>query len=142
MTHGTLVRAASTDAGTFGFLAFPAEGLSFYTAELPWRENRPKESCIPAGTYQVIWDTAGDVIGYLLQGVPGRGEIQIHVGNWAGDVRKGLRSDSKGCILLGLSRSVLQGQPAVGRSEPAIQQLHAFLDRKPWMLTIVDGHNG
>jgi hypothetical protein len=142
MTHGTLVRAASTDAGTFGLLTFPTEGLSFHTAELPWRGNKPGESCIPAGTYQVTWDTAGAVIGYLLRDVPGRGEIQIHVGNWAGDVRKGLRSDSKGCILLGLSRSVLQGQPAVGRSELAIKQLHAFLNRKPWTLTIVDGSNG
>ena len=142
MTYGTLVRAPSTESGTFGFLAFPAEGISFYTAELPWRDNRPEESCIPAGTYQVTWDTAGDVVGYLLQGVPGRGEIQIHVGTWAGDRRKGLRSDSKGCILLGLSRLVIQGQPAIGRSRLAIQQLHAFLAGKPWILTIVDGYNG
>ena len=50
---------------------------------------------------------------YELQSVPGRTDIRIHIGNYAGDVSAGMRSDILGCILLGSSIGVLtpEGQP-------------------------------
>ncbi|HEU4589386.1 MAG TPA: hypothetical protein VFS13_00645 [Steroidobacteraceae bacterium] len=35
---------------------------------------------------------------YRLSGTTPREEIFIHAGNWAGDKRKGLRTDSEGCM--------------------------------------------
>ena len=127
--HGVLVRTKRGQDGVFGQLVF--DGVSFHTAE-------PPTLLVPALTYDVRWDTIGRVVGYELQGVQGRTNIQIHVGNWAGDVSQGLLSDSEGCILLGLDRRVLNGQAAIGRSEQAIKQFHELLKKEPWLLTIVE----
>ena len=137
--HGTLVRSATGPEGTFGLLVF--DGTSFHTAELPWRRNKVGESCIPPGSYEVAWDTTGAIVGYAIQAVPNRGNIEIHKGNWAGDTRRGLMSDAKGCILLGLDRRVLNGQAAIGRSEAAIDQFHKMMSKEPWLLSIVESYS-
>lgn len=53
-----------------------------YTIELPWHNNRPKSSCIPAGTYQLTtrWSLKH---GHHLwvTGVPGRSLILFHPAN-------------------------------------------------------------
>lgn len=133
MQYGTLLRTSKSQHGIFGLLVFDA--MQFHTAE-------SANLHIPSGTYDVVWDAEGKVVGYMLADVPGRTAIQIHKGNWAGDTRKGLLSDTEGCILLGLDRRIINGQPAIGRSEPAIQQLRSFLNREPWRLRIVEAYNG
>ncbi|HEX6462802.1 MAG TPA: DUF5675 family protein [Vicinamibacterales bacterium] len=69
---------------------------SFVTAELPWRDNAPDISCIPAGTYtaeRYLSPDHGYVVFRLID-VPGRGYIELHIGCLPA-------RDSKGCILLG-----------------------------------------
>ena len=95
-----LRRGISADDGTFGILDL--SGRHFRTAELPWRENKSNISCIPEGSYRVKAYKSpkfGDC--FKLMDVPGRTDVLIHVGNYAGDIYKGYKSDVQGCILIG-----------------------------------------
>lgn len=111
--HLTFERALSGDQGTpsiadcynsAGILVWQGFGL-----ELPDRDNAPNISCIPAGIYTAALQHSArfgyDV--YVLQGVPGRSNCEIHDGNWAGDVSKGYRSDVEGCTVTGTEHGVL-----------------------------------
>lgn len=69
--------------------------FEFKTLELPWKGNEPDVSRIPQGAFQSV-----AIIGYKsrkygihLMGVVGRGEIMIHVANYARQLR--------GCIAVG-----------------------------------------
>lgn len=137
MLHLTLTRTSTSDAGTFGTLR--GEGLNLYTAELPWRDNMPRISCIPAGRYlcRPYSSTRFHDV-YELVDVPGRTAILIHSGNHAGDTAKGLRSDVQGCILVGLSRGILDGQEAVLNSRAAMQALRAAVGGDAFELIIND----
>jgi hypothetical protein len=65
-----------------------------YTLELPWKDNQQNVSCIPQGAYSGFVRTDGTRGWRIeLQAVPGRGHIQIHVGNYPSDIL--------GCILVG-----------------------------------------
>lgn len=122
-TQATLSREPSTDEGTFGTLTFDS-GLQFKTVECPWKDNHPRISCIPPGTYNVVPHVSpskGKC--FMVEDVPGRSEILFHVGNWAGDTDKGLRSDSLGCILVGDSFAVINGQKGVSGSRNALSQM-------------------
>lgn len=60
--------------------------LLAYTIELPWRDNKRRVSCIPAGKYEVLRHKSpkfGDC--YILANVPSRSGILIHVANDADD---------------------------------------------------------
>lgn len=64
------------------------------TMELPWKENRRRVSCIPAGTYPAFLHKSpkfGDSL--WVKNVPDRSEILIHKGNY--------NRDTLGCILPG-----------------------------------------
>jgi hypothetical protein len=107
-----LIRDDANDARTLGAI-FLDSGVRFCdTLELPWRGNQHNVSCIPEGTYEVKLQFS-PVHGrnlYWLQDVPGRGAIEIHVGNTV--------VDSKGCILLGCSRkgdAVVSSRLAFGK---------------------------
>jgi len=81
-------------AGTTGTLLVEGTPLCS-TLELPWKNNTPDISCIPEGTYEVkLLPSArwGRPMPHV-QNVPGRSEIEIHVGNFV--------QDTDGCILLG-----------------------------------------
>ena len=70
------------------------------TLELPWRENEPNVSCVPAGTYDAIkYDSPkhGEVV--LLKDVPHRSFVEIHSGNYTRQIL--------GCILAGESITYL-----------------------------------
>lgn len=135
MHIATIYRLRTGDEGTFGI--FVAYGLGLMTLELPWRDNRRGESCIPAGTYQCVWHKSSHFgWTYLVKDVPGRDNILFHAGNFAGDVKKGFRSDSEGCILVGKRFGVLAGQDAVLRSRDALRELHNHFQHEPFMLTI------
>lgn len=71
-------------------------GLTFYTLERPWLNNKRNISCIPEGKYPIYTfkhNRHGEVIG--LRNVPNRSEILIHPGNSI--------DDTEGCILPGLN---------------------------------------
>jgi hypothetical protein len=133
----TLTRGQSTDQGTPGLLT--CDGLSLFTLELPWRDNTPQTSCIPAGRYLCRPYSSTKYPGvYEVTGVPGRSAILIHTGNFAGDVSKGYKSDVQGCILVGLARGSLDGQKNVLSSRLAMDRLQAAVGRNSFELVIVN----
>jgi hypothetical protein len=138
MNRVVLQRHYSDDQGTFGEMNIP--GASLVTLELPWRDNTPNKSCIPAGEYLVRWSLSPRLKKYTYEitHVPGRGGIRIHAGNWAGDRDKGYRSDSLGCPLLGMRRGVLHKQRAVLASANAVSRLVSFMGRKSFLLEVRD----
>lgn len=73
-----------------------------------------KNTCIPYGTYQVIWSYSNRFKRFMpeLLNVKGFDGIRIHAGNTI--------SDTDGCLVIGLSRkcdSVLESRIAVKRFE-------------------------
>jgi len=115
-----LIREHWTDQGTPGKLS--VGGL--VTLELPWRDNKKEISCIPTGVYHLeLYQSPqhGEVLRVL--NVPDRDDILIHVGNRAGDVSLGYKSDSKGCILVGSEAGKLEGQTAIFYSRAALRRL-------------------
>jgi hypothetical protein len=85
--------------------------FSCKTLELPYLENHKDISCIPPGEYKCDRVTSKKFgICYLLNDVPGRTGIIIHVGNYASErmlleraiMRNVKKVDTLGCILVGL----------------------------------------
>jgi hypothetical protein len=111
------------------------KGMVFQTIERPWLDNQREVSCIPTGKYRVVphnWNGGNFRFAkvWLLQNVPNRDGILIHVGNTVKDVI--------GCIAVGMERGTLGGQPAVLSSSHAIDMLRTLIGEKPTWLTIVD----
>lgn len=134
----TITRFETDDMGTFGD-GVTNSGFSFYSGELPWRNNEKGFSCIPegGGTYEcALVDSPkfGEV--YEVKNVAGRSFILLHPGNWCGDVTKNLKSDVEGCILLGNAISFLAGQKQLLSSRDAFNRFMADLDGEPFLLTI------
>ena len=132
----TISRGPSTDHGTRGLMI--VDGQVFHTLELPWNNNKSDVSCIPTGSYDCIWHYSprfGWV--YKVLGVPGRTQILIHVGNWAGDVSKRYKSKTKGCILLGLIKGMDDhGQSTIWNSGKALKKFYKIMNKKPFKLII------
>lgn len=134
-----LIRTSTSDEGTFGHLI--ADNIHCYTGELPDRGNKPNMSCIPEGSYrcEVVKSPHFKMELYHVTNVPNRSKILIHAGNWCGDRKKGYRSDSYGCILLGLHKGVLMGQKAVIASKTALNAFMAYMEYKPFILEVKNG---
>lgn len=136
-----LVREPSTDSGTFGRFTLP-DGTVLHSLELPWKENAPQMSCIPVGSYRAeMRATRNFGNAYELKNVPGRSAILIHAGNFAGDVSKGMKANSQGCILLGLGRNEQNGQKSITSSRGAMETFLAKMAGRPFLL-VVTGSNG
>jgi hypothetical protein len=90
----TITRQHADKSCTSGQLALNGEVMG-YTLERPVEGNIPLISAVPAGTYRAFVRTESkDRWRVELINVPGRGNVQIHVGNT-------LR-DTIGCVLLGV----------------------------------------
>lgn len=140
----TLVRVDTGPDGTFGILYLP-ESLRppktdtdhLHCAEPPWRDNRANISCIPPDRYictLAVSPTYG-LCPHILD-VPGRTDILIHWGNWAGDTEAGLYSDSAGCVLAGSGFAIgapstpgYHSQKMVSSSKLAFEMLIASLEK-------------
>ena len=113
MRFAAIIRERESDHGAFGRL-YLDDGWSCFTAELPWSWNERNYSCIPNGVYECDFmprSASGKYRNvYHVKDVPFRGGILIHAGNFAGDRRKGYRTDSYGCILLALGPLLLGQQ--------------------------------
>lgn len=136
MKEAQIIRGKSTDQGTPG--KFWTEVFECFSLELPWKDNKPDVSCIPAGEYLVVPYTSshlGKI--YKICDVPGRTDERIHVGNWAGDASMGYKSDSLGCIFLGLGNKDLDGQMAVNSSKAALEKLKEVMNYEAFKLKIV-----
>ena len=138
MLNATLSRFSESDQGTFGDLV--VNGQSWRTGELPWRQNLPDQSRIDVGTYTCAlrFSPHFQRTIYHLLDVPGRGDVEIHWGNFCGDKAKGFRSDVLGCILVGDSMGVLDGQLAVLNSVAAFDRFLAATQGQILVLTIQD----
>lgn len=85
-----------------------------YTIELPWKDNQPRISCIPEGTYPLTKRYSPKFKQHLLvQGVEGRDVILIHPAN---DALKQL----KGCIA---PVTTLTGEGKGSQSRFALQKI-------------------
>ncbi len=149
MRHALLTRDETSDHGTLGVLA--GGGLRLHVIEPPWRDNRRNRSCIPAGAYDALPHVSprfGRSV--LVAGVPGRSHILIHAGNLGGDVDRGLRTHTLGCLLPGLRRGGLvvatdggqRRQKAVLASRTALRHLMAWAGDRPFRLEIVTAPGG
>lgn len=135
-------RGPSGPEGTFGSLTGPG-GFSCKVCELPDRGNAPNFSRIPAGTYQCLpYKSPRFGRAYLVSQVEGRSYILTHAGNLAGDTKRGYRSHSLGCILLGKYFGRLGGQRAVMCSRPVIRSFCNLMAGQPFTLEIREAQHG
>lgn len=91
----------------------------FCTLELPWRDNRPRESCIPCGRYvcrRVCSPKFGDT--FEICDVPNRSNILYHSGNYY--------KDTQGCVLLGDSANI--STESICDSKKAFQRFMGCLE--------------
>ena len=137
MINAKILRGKSSDQGTPGSLIW----FTYRTGilELPWLDNQPEVSCIPAGSYRVEWTLSPRLHRYTyeIQNVPRRGGIRLHSGNFAGARIKGFRSDSLGCPLLCRYFGTINGQLAGLASRPAVSQLELTLNKRPFNLELI-----
>jgi hypothetical protein len=117
------------------------EVLQVKSLELPYLENHKDISCIPPGEYKCDRVTSKKFgICYLLNDVPNRSNIIIHVGNYASErmlleraiMRNVKKVDTLGCILVGLRHYDLNNDGAldVADSTRAMNALRAILPSK------------
>lgn len=101
------------------------------TLELPWKDNKKKESCIPRGTYKVVKRSSEKYKAHFhILDVPNRDYILIHPGNF--------RSQLLGCIAVGDSYSDISGDGHVDilNSKNTLAKLYSLLPDE-FELTIV-----
>lgn len=127
-----LVRTWLTEASTIGVL-YVNGATECFTLELPWKDNLPDVSCIPAGTYDVLlqFSPRFNRIMPHLQAVPNREDILLHWGNFP--------ADTEGCILVGEKRgndSVLDSVEAFSEFFPKLQA--AADASEPITITVVN----
>ena len=129
----TLNRIITTDEGVLGVLHSNGKPISV-TLERPWKDNKAWESCIPFGMYSLTRldkSKAFNYPHYLLEGVPDRTFIKIHVANYP--------SELSGCI--GVGSYFANGSIAVCKSRNAMDHVMWFLDRhKTLSLNIREGY--
>ena len=132
-----LIRMETSDEGTFGKIYLP-DGLTFFTGELPWRENQNDISCIPEGNYFCTWTFSNRFKRnmYLVTPVRDRAGIRIHSANLMGDSTKGFKKQLNGCISLGEKFGWIEGQKAILASGPAVRRFEEHMDHKPFSLEI------
>lgn len=132
MIHLTLQRDIDTGNETIGTLHIEGADLPvLYTVERPWLNNKPRASCIPAGTYRFVPHNGTKFKNvWRLENVPGRSAILIHIGNTANAVI--------GCIAVGLRRAKFGGRPGVADSSKAINLLRSYMAGKSGSITVID----
>jgi len=135
-----LIRYIDSNAGSEGIVTI--EGETFLSLELPWRDNLSSYSCIPTGIYLCKWwKSPSKGFCYRVYDVPGRDYILIHSATFAGDRKKGLLSDLRGCIALGKSRGTYKGQRGIFISRPSIIRFNSILNKQDFLLEITNAGN-
>ena len=111
------------------------------TIELQWLNNQPQISCIPVGTYKVVYrESAKYPRHYHIQNVPDRSWILIHQANYVGSKNPNTRkADLLGCIGVGRGYADLNGDGIVEltRSNATLKQMLAVIGTNSFRLTIV-----
>lgn len=119
----TLTRRKSFPGCTLGTLRIQTRNLVWQckTLELPWLNNEPQISCIPAGTYscyRVKSPKFGET--FVVTRVTGRAGILFHAGNSA--------KDTQGCILLGVGVETGGRKPCLLSSRAAMKTFMQMLE--------------
>lgn len=142
-SHATFVGPFATlrlervysDVATTGTLRLPS-GRVLHSLELPWRDNKRNQSCIPEGRYTCHPDNTGRHRFWRVPEVPGRSNIELHPVNHL--------SQLGGCVAFGMRRK-FRTNPDTGIREPKIVNARkAFaallkeLGREPFVLEIVE----
>lgn len=126
-----LKRVWSDDTGTFGVLMGP-DGPFAVTVELPWRNNEPRVSCIPAGVYTckaVKSPKHGNT--FEVKGVLNRSLILFHKANTIADLL--------GCIGVAEAFNAVDGVPGVTESAKGFNEFLALqLGVREFTLSIVN----
>ena len=122
MRSYVLLRTLSIPDGTFGH--FIHEDFHLVSCE-PEKGKR-----IPAGTYTVKRDHTGHHQWYRFEAVPGRQNIEIHLGN--------TEDDSEGCILLGRRRGLVGKKEGVLDSQVAMERLVMYQGEDSFKLEIIE----
>lgn len=94
------LKTISDDTQTLGF--FQCGDFKCVTIELPWKDNEPQISCIPAGWYKcrkIVSPSHGECI--EIMNVVGRTYIQIHAANYARQLL--------GCVAVGATMADIDG---------------------------------
>ena len=132
-----LERLDQSDQGFFGRLT--AGSLLLYSGELPWRDNQPNVSCVPAGHYRCVWTYSPRFrrYMYLLLGTQPRAGIRKHPANLMGAAP--YRTQLNGCIALGERLGWIDGQKALLLSAPAVRKFEAHMGYKPFLMEIRNG---
>lgn len=119
-----LKRDYKGDKCTLGKLYFADEVVE--TLELPWKDNQPKISCIPEGTYDVerTYSPAFKKDLWLVKNVPGRSGIRIHTANYV--------SELLGCIAPGLLRHDINNDGIIDitNSKKALSLMNSIIPDK------------
>lgn len=126
-----LNRFASEHKQTLGEFVFHGEVLC-KTIELPWKDNRKGQSCIPRGQYRVIrrWSPKYGEHFHILD-VPNRNYILIHAANYSRQLL--------GCIGVGQDHKDIDkdGLRDVTSSRATMKMLLATLPIESFQLIIV-----
>lgn len=142
-----LYREKSTDMGTKGDL-YAGDKFICHTLEPPWRDNAKNVSCIPPGRYEVEYlrkSASGkyrdvyhikDAMAHV-SAIVSRDGVLVHMGNWAGDVSMGYKSDSEACVLPCMGFTVDDTRQVMGYdSKTALQAIHEAVGRDSFILEV------
>ena len=91
---------------------------TYYTLELPWKDNQRMISCIPVGVYKIKKHNSGKFGRcFWIKDVPGRSEILIHPANYTRQLL--------GCIAVGMDHKDIDGDGELDliRSRKAMAQI-------------------
>lgn len=133
MKHAVLTRTDHRGCCCRGYLAIGTDVLA--VLEQPWRDNERNVSCIPTGRYECRYLEKSASGRYRrvwhLQEVQGRSGILIHTGN--------LVRHTRGCILVGMRKGQLAGEPAVLNSRTGMERLRTIVGEQAFTLEVRDG---
>lgn len=112
-----------SDHGRFSVCYLP-NGARLLIGQLPFKNNERNVSSIVPGEY-ICLPVMSAKFGksWLLCDVESRSGILIHRGLFCGDILKGWRSHTKGCLLTGLKLVVDKGQLSLSLSASAFDLL-------------------
>lgn len=134
-----LFRVQGSGQGTLGL--WLTTGFQARTIELPWKDNRPNVSCIPAGQFRAVYRWSQKFKHhYWIQEVLDRSWVLTHSGNFAGDTDLGYKTHSHGCVIMGKYHGKYLGQDAVLLSRPTLRAFISFMNREPFNLKIFDSY--
>jgi hypothetical protein len=128
MKQAVLERFAHTPMGVFGELTI--DGVTCYTVERPWLDNKPNESCIPEGVYSLelgMYNNGG-YPAYEIMNVPDRSLIKMHIANNMNDV--------VGCVGFGSKLGFYEGLWSVLGSRGAMNGFMKAMDGEDGQIII------